>query len=123
MPFASAVDSLAQSAQSDKHLVFRGVRSVYFDSDGRESLDLQALMATPVFLGHSEDDETVLVVSGKRMYDILRHRLGLSVDYHEYPTGGHWVNEPQGVDDLVEFLRENMVRLESEMTPRASRDA
>ncbi|KAK0661592.1 hypothetical protein QBC41DRAFT_235826 [Cercophora samala] len=32
----------------------------------------------------------------------------LDVEWHEYDDGGHWINEPQGVDDFVAFLRRTM---------------
>jgi len=36
-------------------------------------------------------------------------KLGFEdVIWHEYEDGGHWINEPQGVDDFVNFLRQAM---------------
>jgi lysophospholipase-2 len=58
---------------------------------------------TPVFLAHAVDDEVVPIDNGRNMCETLK-RLGLSVEWREYEDGGHWFNEPQGVDDMVAFL-------------------
>ncbi|KAI2602669.1 alpha/beta-hydrolase [Hypoxylon sp. NC1633] len=58
---------------------------------------------TPVFLGHCVDDNTVFVEYGKQLRDSLRG-FGMDVAWHEYDEGGHWINSPKGVDDVVDFL-------------------
>ncbi|KAF4844398.1 Acyl-protein thioesterase 1 [Colletotrichum siamense] len=61
----------------------------------------------PIFLAHAVDDEVIDIRLGRQ----LRKALGSfckTVEWHEYDSGGHWVNEPQGVDDMVSFLRLNM---------------
>lgn len=64
------------------------------------------LTSVPILLEHARDDPVVSVENGTRMRDILRQQLGFRhVEWHEYDDGGHWVNEPQGVDDFVAFLR------------------
>lgn len=60
-------------------------------------------LKTPVFLSHSQDDEVVLIANGKKLSDTLQ-KLGMSVFSKQYQDGGHWVNEPQGVDDLASFI-------------------
>ena len=32
------------------------------------------------------------------------HRLGMKVNWKVYEDGGHWIKEPQGFDDLIDFL-------------------
>jgi lysophospholipase-2 len=64
-----------------------------------------AVLKTPVILSHCRDDEVVPIANGKRMSSTLE-QLGLSVSWKEYDTGGHWINEPQGIDDVVGFIRE-----------------
>lgn len=59
---------------------------------------------TPAFLGHCADDPIVFVEYGKQLRDALRG-FGMDVSWHEYPSGGHWINSPKGVDDVVEFLK------------------
>lgn len=59
----------------------------------------------PIFLGHSRDDSVISVRHGRTLRDTLgRFPLELNVEWHEYEDGGHWLNEPQGVDDIVCFL-------------------
>ncbi|KAF1994874.1 alpha/beta-hydrolase, partial [Amniculicola lignicola CBS 123094] len=71
-----------------------------------EQRDVEAakgVWETPVFLSHSEDDEVVPVVNGQGLADALV-QLGMKVQFEQYADGGHWVNEPRGVDDMVAFI-------------------
>lgn len=61
---------------------------------------------TPVLLCHSQDDEVIDVRFGRELKDTLV-AMGMAVEWKEYPDGGHWVNEPLGVDDIVSFLKAN----------------
>jgi lysophospholipase-2 len=70
--------------------------------------DTAALKSTPIFLSHASDDDVVPVENGKRMRDVLAGGLQLDVYFHDYPDGGHWVNEPQGVEDMVDFISKQM---------------
>ncbi|KAI3343788.1 hypothetical protein F4824DRAFT_485362 [Ustulina deusta] len=54
---------------------------------------IRSSRSTPVFLSHSVDDNV---------------SLRLQVEWKEYENGGHWVNEPQGVDDIVHFMNRHM---------------
>ncbi|PSK33969.1 Acyl-protein thioesterase 1 [Elsinoe australis] len=58
----------------------------------------------PVFLAHCEDDEVVPSSNGERMKAIFE-QLGAEVEWRQYADGGHWLNEPQGVDDLMAFVK------------------
>jgi phospholipase/carboxylesterase len=49
-----------------------------------ERSDANAL--TPVFMGHGENDEIVIIQRGRASRDALQ-RLGYDVEYHEYPMG------------------------------------
>lgn len=60
----------------------------------------------PIFLSHSSDDDVVPVQNGRTLRDILERFQ--AVDWHEYEDGGHWINEPQGVDDIASFLKQHM---------------
>lgn len=60
----------------------------------------------PIFLGHSRDDTVISVSHGRTLRDTFgRFPDELQVEWHEYEDGGHWLNEPQGVDDIVAFLK------------------
>ncbi|KAI3338720.1 lysophospholipase II [Ustulina deusta] len=76
-------------------------------SDGKSS------RSTPVFLGHSIDDEVVPIKNGRDLRDTLQSRR-LQVEWREYEDGGHWVNEPQGVDDIARFINSHMLDKSSE---------
>lgn len=65
-----------------------------------------SMLATPVFLAHCKDDEVVPIGNGEKKCRTLE-KLGMAVTWKEYEDGGHWINEPQGVDDIVAFLREH----------------
>jgi predicted esterase len=78
-------------------------------SDLSSATALNALN-TPVFLSHSEDDEVVPIDNGRKLSESLR-KFGMEVTWKAYEDGGHWINEPQGVDDIVSFLKTRTVRL------------
>lgn len=61
------------------------------------------VLETPVFLSHSQDDDVVPIANGKKLSTTLK-KLGMVVSWKQYKEGGHWVNEPQGVDDIVLFI-------------------
>lgn len=95
------------------------LRGVVGDEDGSEQLgrlyrgvdsDLHPEPSNshplPIFLGHSRDDSVISVRHGRTLRDTLgQFPDQLKVEWHEYGDGGHWLNEPQGVDDIVAFLR------------------
>ncbi|GAB1319296.1 Phospholipase/carboxylesterase/thioesterase domain-containing protein [Madurella fahalii] len=61
------------------------------------------LRATPMLLEHCVDDPLVKIEGGRGLRDTLRG-FGASVEWKEYPVGGHWFQEPDGANDVVEFL-------------------
>jgi len=69
---------------------------------------------TPIFLAHSADDNIVPIDNGRELRDILKSRQ-LEVEWKEYADGGHWVNEPQGVDDIAGFLNRHIISNNSEL--------
>lgn len=62
------------------------------------------LRNTPVFLGHCVNDPLVFVEYGRQLRNAL-DEFGMRGIWKEYSVGGHWVNAPQGIDDMVEFLK------------------
>lgn len=59
---------------------------------------------TPAFVTHFTNDPVVPLAQGKRLRDTLT-AYGMEVTWKEYPIAGSWINTPQGVEDLVAFLR------------------
>lgn len=74
---------------------------------GREESSPVQMTSTPILLEHCRDDEVIDIQSGTRLRDFL-YRFDMEVDWQEYLDGGHWFNEPQGVDDFIRFLRQHM---------------
>ncbi|KAK6206392.1 short-chain dehydrogenase [Colletotrichum tabaci] len=66
------------------------------------------MKATSIFLGHSIDDDVVPIQNGRVLRDALLNIDQSNIEWHEYENGGHWITEPEGVDDLVRFLRRTM---------------
>jgi predicted esterase len=69
--------------------------------------DAQERQNVPVFLAHAKDDEVVPVANGEILRSTL-DGLGLAVEWHVYEDGGHWINEPQGMDDMSLFIQRRM---------------
>lgn len=63
----------------------------------------RVLETTPMLMEHCVDDPLVLVEDGRRLRQILC-QYGATVEWKEYPVGGHWFQSPKGVDDVVQFL-------------------
>ncbi|KAK7528742.1 Alpha/Beta hydrolase protein [Phyllosticta citriasiana] len=76
-------------------------QSEIHENEGSES---NFALETPVLLAHSEDDDVVPIQNGERLSRGFIE-LGMSVEWHTYKLGGHWINEPQGIDDMVGFLK------------------
>jgi predicted esterase len=82
----------------------RGMREVLALGEGWPSGDeSEVLRRTPILLEHCTDDPLVKVVAGRGLRDTLR-AFGAQVEWKEYPNGGHWFKEPEGIDDVVQFL-------------------
>ncbi|EFX05468.1 phospholipase/carboxylesterase [Grosmannia clavigera kw1407] len=113
MPFANKAEKeIANfSQENDGQLrLFTALRSLYGNEDVQDDAKQASpttIKATPIFLAHALDDNVVPVENGERMQHILRD-AGLTVEWHKYADGGHWVNEPEGVDDILRFLKRCM---------------
>ena len=97
---------------SNEVMLFSALQAIYHDNglprvsqQNQQQRPLPSKIKTiPLFLGHAVDDSVVPLENARRMKKALSD-LGLSVDWHEYGDGGHWVNEPQGVDEIVGFVK------------------
>ncbi|TQV96739.1 phospholipase/Carboxylesterase [Cordyceps javanica] len=107
LPFSSVAEATIEGHKSETSL-FSTLQDLYcFGQDVAVARPLpDRMLTTPVFLGHALDDAVVPVANGRRMKNVLS-ALGLDVEWHEYADGGHWVNEPQGVDDMLVFIKAN----------------
>lgn len=75
------------------------------DGEGQEEDTL--IRNTPVLIEHCVDDPLVKVDTGRQVRDTMA-RFGAQVTWKEYPSGGHWICSPEGVDDAVAWLEEKV---------------
>ena len=112
MPFTYAVKEKMEIHENDSEMpLFSSLQDLYrSENDTTATVVLPArLKSTQIFLGHALNDNVVPVANAYLMRDVLID-LGFAVDWHEYEDGGHWVNEPQGVDDILHFMNRNLER-------------
>lgn len=62
-------------------------------------------LSTPTFLSHSKDDNIVPFKNGEMLCQRLR-ALSMTVTWKGYEDEGHWVNQPEGLNDLNDFIKE-----------------
>ncbi|EGS21699.1 uncharacterized protein CTHT_0035650 [Thermochaetoides thermophila DSM 1495] len=75
------------------------------DIEGQPSLGEDAVLRrTPMLLEHCVDDPLVKIERGRDLRDMLV-AFGAQVEWKEYPNGGHWFHEPEGLDDAASFLQ------------------
>ncbi|KAF2495818.1 alpha/beta-hydrolase, partial [Lophium mytilinum] len=99
LPFQPEIQSIAERTCSPE----TRIEAIQQLLPSKKGVDGPAALQTPVYLSHSEDDAVVPVVNGRALGATLKE-LGMKVDISIYSEGGHWVNEPQGVDDMVSFI-------------------
>ena len=136
LPFRDDIDEIARAdmiqdikedgplvlfGTSDKNIVYdpqmeaiKFVRDILsLEENDIESLEIdQSSLATPVFLGHGEDDQKVRYKLGEQTTQTL-HSLGMLIQWKGYSGLGHWYKIPDEIDDIVEFLRTNIGTLRS----------
>ncbi len=78
-------------------------RATFGFEDSKPDVSAQSVLSTPVLLGHAVDDEVVDIELNRQACAVLE-LLGMKVQWKEYQDGGHWINEPQGYDDMLLFL-------------------
>jgi lysophospholipase II len=105
MPFDNCV---REQVQGGKESAGRTIEALKERIMMANSVELDAstenhTLKTHVFISHCDDDDVVDISLGRSMRDTLRN-LGMQVTYKEYSRGGHWIKEPEGVDDIIAFL-------------------
>jgi lysophospholipase II len=113
LPFQSRMQAIAECSKSN---VLQYTRAI-FSGDSNEArlqrdlsdISRESALQTPIFLSHSQDDNVVPIKNGRGLYKTLES-LGFMVTWKDYQDGGHWINEPQGVDDIVTFLHDEVVQ-------------
>jgi len=65
------------------------------------------LTLTPVLMGHGSDDAYVDIELGREVQTTLQH-IGFEIEWKEYSGAdeeGHWLKEPEQVDDISAFIQ------------------
>ncbi|KAF2089402.1 alpha/beta-hydrolase [Saccharata proteae CBS 121410] len=106
LPFRSEMDEIARCPMSTEKTsrlrrLFDTEQPTTTTTTTTEGENLA--LHTPVLLTHCSDDDVISIHNGEELRNSLT-ALGMSVEWRAYQEGGHWVNEPQGVDDIVMFL-------------------
>ena len=96
---ATAVRAMLSSRKLGAFVGFCGW--IPFPSDAR---DICSNTDTPVFLSHAKDDKVVDFKLGLQLRSILQQQLDMTVTWRGYNDGDHWIKEPEGFDDLIDFL-------------------
>lgn len=71
------------------------------------SIPSQSVTKTPVFFGHSQDDDIVPFELGNDLRQII-NKLGFDVTWKKYEDKGHQIHPVHGVDDMCLFLQRVM---------------
>jgi predicted esterase len=64
----------------------------------------QDVLKMPVLLQHCKDDDIVPVENGDGLMERLEE-MNMCVKWECFDDGGHWLNEPKGMDGLVDFIQ------------------
>jgi lysophospholipase-2 len=72
-----------------------------------DEVGLEGVRGMPVLVQHCRDDDVVPVEHGEDLAAQLR-KMGIRVDFECFEGGGHWLNEPKGMDGIVKFVQEIM---------------
>ncbi|KAN0099690.1 alpha/beta-hydrolase [Hyaloscypha variabilis] len=113
LPFQEDIAAITASSISHDTTI-RKIRSIFSGSD-YEPASLTELkqksqgpaIETPVFLSHLLDDNVVPIQNGRELKRTISD-LGFKTIWKEYEDGGHWINESQGVDDVIAFLKDRL---------------
>ncbi|EED20286.1 acyl-protein thioesterase 1,2, putative [Talaromyces stipitatus ATCC 10500] len=66
------------------------------------------ILQTPIFLGHGSADSKVSVRLGEKMAELLSKKMKIDVTWKTYDGFGHWYKVPDEIDDILEFLQQNI---------------
>lgn len=113
LPFRKEIDAFIKS-EADADLL-RAIQSLFASASRNSHSPIsknlyrksESPLATPISLSHAMDDNMVPIGNGEKLYQTL-NQLGMDVCWRAYKDGSHWINEPQGIDDMVGFLQNVM---------------
>lgn len=110
-PFKQGLESICESNALPKDLQqFYAVELSTIAETTNKTIE------TPVFMAHCEDDGVVEFRHGEEARD-LSLKLGFKTQSRQYQEGDHWINEPQGVDDIIEFIDQSIKQEKTSVLP------
>lgn len=83
--------------------ILQATRQILADEESRD-----AFLSTPLFSGHGIDDAYVDIKLGQQARDVFRQLRFSNVQCANYSGAeqeGHWLKEPEEIDDIVDFVR------------------
>jgi lysophospholipase-2 len=91
-------------ANSDAGNQLRHIRAILSNEDSSNRSRSTSCLNTPILLSHCKEVQVISQAHGIALRDALLV-LGFLVEWDSYEVGGHWLNEPQGIDDIVDFIQ------------------
>jgi predicted esterase len=116
LPFAQNIEGMLCEQIFDRPCTPQALRIVsgfFFDAISAPGLSQtvqtidSSVLSTPVLLLHGTDDAWVSVDLGRQTSRVIR-RVMTHVECHEFTgaeNNGHWVKEPEGFDQILQFLQ------------------
>lgn len=104
-----AIGIQALLTQEHRLAGFLGLNSWILQEDKLRAKANATALSTPVSLCHTKDDDVINISYGQDLRDKLRD-MGAQVTWCDCEDGGHWLNKPKGVDDVVAFVNKAMIR-------------
>ncbi|KAF2103340.1 alpha/beta-hydrolase [Rhizodiscina lignyota] len=105
LPFAERIREIAATSPT-MDLALPRIRNLVPPSGSIGGDTTSNPLQTRVFLSHSLKDPVIDVGNGQKLRATLEESLGMAVEWRSYDNEEHWITEPQGVDDMVMFIRD-----------------
>lgn len=104
IPFSNYLKQINKSTVEE---TAEAIKSFYGKQLNITATTKPEVFRTLVFISHCHDDSTVESALGEEAVSDLE-RLGFNVEAKFYDKGGHWINEPEGHDDILRFVQSRM---------------
>ncbi|KAL8769578.1 MAG: hypothetical protein Q9209_004510 [Squamulea sp. 1 TL-2023] len=110
MPFRKQIEEHIELGRERKvqGLCLEGFYEKTLGLQGMAKYNTEGNARTPVYLAHCDDDDVIDVALGRELDDTLRCQLGMKVTWIVSATGGHWVDGPQGLKNIVDWMVEKV---------------